>query len=720
MKSASPERILFIVREFTLGGAGYLALRHMRRLVCRYGIDLLVTGPHEEAMLKQLPGQVSVFKLESFPDGTDPLIWLNFFRAHGRIRPFQARYLAVLGTSALPDWQSSMAFQLVLASRKLLFLVDEGLAAFGLFSPSHQAAVERAILEANLLVPVSNRLWQRMAERCPTLRRRPWSVLRPPLDIDMGNFDSPVSLPERAARVRPLVLTVSRLTADKQASQCLKVHQTLKKAGIEFRWYWLGSGPQEAFLRSEIETLGLAEEFLLFGHQPDVYQWMKHCDVFALLSSSEGCPTVVMEALSIGTAVIVTDVNGADELIVNERTGLIVSNDPDSIAHGLSRLVRDAGLREQFRRNLSAAPLVSNAVRETDWIVEQIENQDCVSDQPQVSILIPTYNHENFIDRAIASALMQDFPSLEVIVSDDASTDRTQELAQEWRLNPRFRYMRNERRLGRVANYHKALTQYARGDWVLMLDGDDHLMDPGFIGDSVEALGRNSGPPPLFAQAGHRVHFSSGADRDIDILPDIEGDERLMDGGEYLRLVYETGFFTHLGTLYNRAAAIKIGFYTADISSSDMESLLRLALEGKVLVRKSIAGYWVQHGKNASSNVPLNKVAENVRIFRRVARMAANQRLIAMRELDPILTRYEARILTDLLRNTLGKTAKSPLSVLRMLGIIISVNPRLMFDRDLMNLCAEYFRILKSGIRTDDKNVLRQTGDGQKDRERKA
>jgi hypothetical protein len=91
-----------------------------------------------------------------------------------------------------------------------------------------------------------------------------------------------------------------------------------------------------------------------------------------------------------------------------------------------------------------------------------------------------------------------------------------------------------------------------------------------------------------------------------------------------------------------------------------------------------------------------------------------------MRELDPILTRYEARILTDLLRNTLGKTAKSPLSVLRMLGIIISVNPRLMFDRDLMNLCAEYFRILKSGIRTDDKNVLRQTGDGQKDRERKA
>jgi hypothetical protein len=66
-----------------------------------------------------------------------------------------------------------------------------------------------------------------------------------------------------------------------------------------------------------------------------------------------------------------------------------------------------------------------------------------------------------------------------------------------------------------------------------------------------------------------------------------------MGGGEYLRFVYETGFFTHLGTLYNRAAAIKIRFYTADINSSDMESLVRLALEGKVLIRNTLAGCWI-------------------------------------------------------------------------------------------------------------------------------
>jgi glycosyltransferase involved in cell wall biosynthesis len=696
MKSASPGRILFLVREFTLGGASYLALRHMRRLVSRYEIDLLVTGPHEEAMLKQLPDRVSVFKLESFPEGTDPLIWLNFFLAHGRMRPFQFAYLAVLGTTVCPDWPSSMAFRLVQASRKLLFLVDEGLAIFENFPPYHRRAIDSAILAANLLLPVSKRLWQRMAERCPMLNQRPWSVLRPPLELGTNSLDFPYPMLSWEERDRPVVVTVSRLTTDKQVSQCLRIHHRLRKSGVEFRWYWIGSGPEEPLLRSEIEMLGMSDEFLLVGNQPDVYRWMKHCDVFALLSSSEGCPTVVMEALTIGSPVIVTNVHGADELIDSGRTGLIVRNDADSIAEGLSRLVRDTGLRAQFRRNLTASPLISDAGQETGWIVEQIESNQAVSDPPKVSILIPAYNHESFIDRAIASALMQDFPSLEVIVSDDASTDRTPELAQKWSLNPRFRYMRNERNLGRVANYHTALTQYARGQWVLMLDGDDYLMDPGFIGNTVAALGRHSESPPVFAQAGHRVHFLSAAQPDIDILPGFDEAERLMEGGEYLRLVFETGFFTHLGVLYDRVAAIRSGFYTADISSSDMDSFLRLALRGKVLVRNTIAGYWVQHGKNSSSNLPLNKVAENVRIFRQIARMAASQRLLAMRDFDRILTCYEARVLAELFRNTLGKTAQSPFAALKMLAIILSVNPRLIRDPGLMDSWVQYFRILKS------------------------
>ncbi len=54
--------------------------------------------------------------------------------------------------------------------------------------------------------------------------------------------------------------------------------------------------------------------------------------------------------------------------------------------------------------------------------------------RPFVSVLIDTYNHERFIEQAIASVLDQDFPAseMEVLVVDDGSTDRTPEVLRQF------------------------------------------------------------------------------------------------------------------------------------------------------------------------------------------------------------------------------------------------------------------------------------------------
>ena len=108
--------------------------------------------------------------------------------------------------------------------------------------------------------------------------------------------------------------------------------------------------------------------------------------------------------------------------------------------------------------------------------------------QKKVSIIIPTYNQENFIAQTIESALSQDYNNLEVIISDDNSSDRTEEIVKTYRSDKRLKYFKNPINLGRVGNYHKALYEYARGSYVLYLDGDDFLVDNSYISNAMNLM----------------------------------------------------------------------------------------------------------------------------------------------------------------------------------------------------------------------------------------
>lgn len=90
---------------------------------------------------------------------------------------------------------------------------------------------------------------------------------------------------------------------------------------------------------------------------------------------------------------------------------------------------------------------------------------------PRVTVLIDTYNHERFIERAITSVLEQDIPmdDVEILVVDDGSADRTPEVVRCF--EPRVRYMRKPNG-GQASAFNFALPQ-AHGDVIAMLDGDD-------------------------------------------------------------------------------------------------------------------------------------------------------------------------------------------------------------------------------------------------------
>ena len=90
-----------------------------------------------------------------------------------------------------------------------------------------------------------------------------------------------------------------------------------------------------------------------------------------------------------------------------------------------------------------------------------------------VSVVIAAYDAEAFIARTIASACGQTVPPLEVLVVDDASTDGTREVVQEFaRADPRVRLIASERNGGPAAARNIGFAE-AKGEWIAVLDADD-------------------------------------------------------------------------------------------------------------------------------------------------------------------------------------------------------------------------------------------------------
>lgn len=94
---------------------------------------------------------------------------------------------------------------------------------------------------------------------------------------------------------------------------------------------------------------------------------------------------------------------------------------------------------------------------------------------PLISIVIPTYNVADYIERCIKSCLNQSYHFFEVIVVDDCGDDKSIDIAYQYsKLDDRIRIIHNEKNLG---TYHsrKRGTQHASGDFILYLDPDDEI-----------------------------------------------------------------------------------------------------------------------------------------------------------------------------------------------------------------------------------------------------
>ena len=270
---------------------------------------------------------------------------------------------------------------------------------------------------------------------------------------------------------------------------------------------------------------------------------------------------------------------------------------------------------------------------------------------PKVTIMIPTYNQATYLRHAIEGALAQDYPNLEVVVADDCSSDDTWAVVEGYIADQRLKYFRNEANIGRVRNYKKALEEYATGEWVVNCDGDDYYINNKFVSEMMQqvAIRRDI----VFVQAGHQLRFANTRQQPINALPNISVEVYVYSKNDYFFNFYKLKHFSHMTTLYRRDVAIAIDFYRYDISSTDIESFLRLSLHGKVLLIKKVYGAWVQHGQNFSQRLGYEEKKKNI------LHITESYQYALLKVNKQQLDRWKKRALVYYFKGWLSKTARS-------------------------------------------------------------
>src|SRR5689334_4902408 len=109
---------------------------------------------------------------------------------------------------------------------------------------------------------------------------------------------------------------------------------------------------------------------------------------------------------------------------------------------------------------------------------------------PLVSIIITSYNRAHWIGRAIESALCQDYANLEIIISDNCSTDDSDQVIRKYCDDPRIRYSRNSTNIGMLPNFEKAFFTLAKGEYITAVSSDDYLINPSFITKAIAIFNR--------------------------------------------------------------------------------------------------------------------------------------------------------------------------------------------------------------------------------------
>ncbi len=138
-----------------------------------------------------------------------------------------------------------------------------------------------------------------------------------------------------------LIVFVGSLLVTKGLFELLEAFIALSAARPHARLAVIGDGPAGEQLKRRASEAGVLDRIVFAGRQTSevVSEWMRAADVFCLPSHSEGCPNVIVEALSCGRPIVATNVGGIPELLTGDCGAMIPPHDAPALCRALDRVL---------------------------------------------------------------------------------------------------------------------------------------------------------------------------------------------------------------------------------------------------------------------------------------------------------------------------------------------------------------------------------------------
>ena len=251
---------------------------------------------------------------------------------------------------------------------------------------------------------------------------------------------------------------------------------------------------------------------------------------------------------------------------------------------------------------------------------------------PKVSMIIPTYNRANYnyLPQAIESALAQDYANLEVIVSDNCSTDETPKVVKKYMSDKRFKYFRNKENIGMVRNWRKAVFEYATGDWGLILSDDDYFIDSNYIKKAVDIILQDGNIVIVHSNV---IIFYEDKNFKIDLNKNLD---KIIDGKDMFINFRKNGrTFDFCSVLFNINHMKKLNAFSYnDIIFSDTMEFLRLALRGRIGFVNEYTVVYRVHSSSTILNTELDTFFNNAKYIQVLYVYAKDMNLFSNKELN--------------------------------------------------------------------------------------